>query len=67
MLRCSTEEKHTCLLGILFNMLKSVKFGENTKYVSTFNADGNSQVKEKIENSKENVIFYNTLKYLAHP
>lgn len=25
-LRSSIEEKHICLLGILFNMLKSVKF-----------------------------------------
>lgn len=64
-MRSSIEEKHICLSGILFNMLKSVKFGETTKCVSSFNADGNSQVKEK--NSKENMIFYNTLKYLVHP
>jgi hypothetical protein len=42
-LRRSTEEKQICLLGILFNMLKSV-----TNYVSSFNAVGNSQVKEKV-------------------
>lgn len=47
-MRSSIEEKHICLSGILFNMLKSVKFGETTKCVSSFNADGNSQVKEKI-------------------
>lgn len=64
-LRSSKEEKYTCLLGILFSMLKSVKLWETTDYVSSFSPDGNSQVKEK--NSKENVIFYNTLKYLFHP
>ena len=64
-LRSSKEEKYTYLLGDLFSMLKSVKLWETTNYVSSFSADGNSQVKEK--NSKENVIFYNTLKYLVHP
>lgn len=47
-LRSSIEGKHTCLLGILFNMLKSVKLWETSNYVSSFNADGNSQVKAKI-------------------
>lgn len=64
-LRSSKGEKYTCILGILFSMLKPVKFWETTNYVSSFSPDGNSQVKEK--NSKENVIFYNTLKYLVHP